>query len=207
MIVDLLISSLFYIPRVPKIPSLYQNRSETPELSSPRAYSSDEAYSLPYDVTPCRSAILDVISYSEGTWHSSSNTNKVFDGPRYDIMYGGGTFYSYKDHPRQLITKWGYTSDASGAYQFLSTTWDRIADELNLLDFSPESQDQAAIHLIKKADALELVDKCTFNRQILNKLAKIWAGIPYVNDQSYYHPQPSKSFEELLNFWDSLNKN
>lgn len=206
MIIDLVISSLFYIPRVPKVPSMFDNRSTTPEISPVKGFSSSYEESYQYVINPCRERILRVISYSEGTYFRSLNTNGVFDRIEYDLMFGGKRFFSFSDHPRQLVSKWGYTSDAAGAYQFLSTTWDSLADELNLPDFSPESQDQAAIHLINKAGVLDEVDKCIFNRRITDALAKTWAGLPYVNDTSYYHPQPSKSFSELLEFWDSLSK-
>lgn len=83
------------------------------------------------------SAFLDTIGYAEGT------------GDRYDYMYTHKVFYSYAGHPRQLQCSYGLCSDAAGRYQFLSTTWDAMRRKLSLPDFSPESQDRAAVQLIK----------------------------------------------------------
>jgi muramidase (phage lysozyme) len=83
------------------------------------------------------SAFLDTIGYAEGT------------GDRYDYMFTHKVFYSYAAHPRQLQCSYGLCSDAAGRYQFLSTTWDGMRRKLGLPDFSPESQDRAAVQLIK----------------------------------------------------------
>lgn len=67
----------------------------------------------------------------------------------YNVIYGGGQFDSYDDHPRQpvMITSGpnkGKYSSAAGKYQFLGSTWDDIAERHDIPDFSPASQDQAA---------------------------------------------------------------
>lgn len=85
-----------------------------------------------------RSALLDTIAGTES--------------PGYNVMYGGSTFTDFTDHPRVAheITvgpNAGLTSTAAGKYQFLSSTWDRVAAELGLTDFTPASQDKAALHL------------------------------------------------------------
>jgi muramidase (phage lysozyme) len=48
-----------------------------------------------------------------------------------------------------------YTSTAAGAFQFLSRTWDECAKALGLTDFSPASQDLAAVFLIDRRKALD----------------------------------------------------
>ena len=67
----------------------------------------------------------------------------------YDMLYGGGKFQGYGDHPRvyQPITSGpdvGQKTSAAGLYQFLGSTWDQQAKKLGLKDFSPANQDTAA---------------------------------------------------------------
>lgn len=67
----------------------------------------------------------------------------------YDMLYGGGRFQGYGDHPRiyQPITSGpdvGKKTSAAGLYQFIGSTWDQQAKKLGLKDFSPPSQDAAA---------------------------------------------------------------
>ncbi|MBE9031802.1 peptidoglycan DD-metalloendopeptidase family protein [filamentous cyanobacterium LEGE 11480] len=84
------------------------------------------------------SAMLDLIAYAEGT------------NSAYNISYTGKRFSGYADHPRALYTANGISSDAAGRYQFLSTTWDKLARKHGLTDFSPANQDRAAIELMKE---------------------------------------------------------
>jgi muramidase (phage lysozyme) len=74
--------------------------------------------------------------------------NKIYSGEAnsYNEVYGGGSFDSYADHPRQRVQIPGTDqwSDAAGAPQFISSTWDAEKSKLGLKDFSPASQDSAA---------------------------------------------------------------
>ena len=69
------------------------------------------------------------------------------------LIYGGGHVTDYSQHPHQRTTipdgqpNAGLTSDAAGKYQFLSSTWDPIAKQLNLPDFSLDSQTKGAAYL------------------------------------------------------------
>ncbi len=112
-------------------------------------------------------AILRVIRTGEGT----------ADAGGYSRLYGGGTFSSYADHPRQKITKWGITSTAAGAYQFLSSSWDETRRLMGLKDFSPASQDLAAVGRIAARGALQDVIAGRFTTA-MRKLNKEWASLP-----------------------------
>lgn len=68
----------------------------------------------------------------------------------YNALALGGTFSDFSDHPTRL--GWtgarrqdGRVTTAAGAYQITRTTWDEIRKRLQLPDFSPASQDAAAV--------------------------------------------------------------
>lgn len=114
-------------------------------------------------------AFLRVIREGE-----SSQTDEA-----YRTVVGGGVFQSYDDHPRRLIDlpSLGVKSTAAGAYQFLARTWDGCREALGLPDFSPASQDLAAVYLIHGRGALDDVlagDIAT----AIGKCAKEWASLP-----------------------------
>jgi muramidase (phage lysozyme) len=115
------------------------------------------------------SAFLWTIRVSEGT--------DVIDG--YSMLVGGGRFDGFADHPRVLVqlSNLGIKSSAAGAYQILRRTWDDVRDKLGLPDFSPASQDAAAVELIKRRGALADVRAGRFNAAI-DKCKKEWASLP-----------------------------
>lgn len=143
-------------------------------------------------------AFLQTIRKAEGT-----------AGPNgYRTMFGGALFGDFSDHPRravQFTDRAGrrlWTS-AAGAYQFMAVsplptggttkvdTWDRIAARLGLTDFSPASQDAAALELIREADALQLVQAGEFDAAV-SKVRRIWASLPGAG-----YAQPERSIETL----------
>ncbi|WP_454710714.1 glycoside hydrolase family 24 protein [Cupriavidus nantongensis] len=161
-------------------------RSEEPGAQSPDFI--DQAENLFYDATEGsffggaeetdmgqaannRAAFLMMIRTAEGTAGSNG----------YRTLFGGGTFDSYADHPRQVVTAMSngkpISSSAAGAYQFLRRTWDTLAARLGLSDFSPASQDAAALELIREAGALGDVDAGRFALAV-RKVRKIWASMP-----------------------------
>ena len=128
-------------------------------------------------------AFLWMLRVSEGT-----------AGPDgYRTMFGYRIFDDWSDHPRQpaqFTDKVGrrlWTS-AAGAYQFMAIspipggrtsvdTWDRIAAKLGLPDFSPASQDRAALALIDEAGAMNDVHAGRFDSAVF-KVRRIWASLP-----------------------------
>ncbi|HEV8283824.1 MAG TPA: glycoside hydrolase family 104 protein [Chitinophagaceae bacterium] len=112
-------------------------------------------------------AFLIMIQYSEGTYGKDA----------YRKLYGGGVFNDFSKHPDTPITKYGITSTAAGAYQILFRTWQELQQKLRLPDFSPESQDKAAIELIKRRRALDDVMAGRFAQAII-KCRKEWASLP-----------------------------
>ena len=116
-------------------------------------------------------AFLQMISVSEGTYGHGD------DG--YNVPVGGDLFQGYAKHPNVLVTlnSKGLKSTAAGRYQFLKRTWDSLALKLHLHDFSPASQDVAAIELIAERGATEDVRSGRFADAVA-KCAPIWASLP-----------------------------
>lgn len=112
-------------------------------------------------------AFLKVIRSGEGT----------SDAGGYSRLFGGGTFSSFADHPRQIVKKSGYNSSAAGAYQFITSSWDETKRVMGLVDFSPASQDFAAIGRIAARGALADVIAGRFDTA-LGKVAREWASMP-----------------------------
>lgn len=135
-------------------------------------------------------AFLAVVRAGEGT-----------AGPDgYRTLFGGGLFDSFADHPRQAFkSKWGWTS-AAGAYQFMVAipgktkvdTWTECVKALNLPDFSPESQDLAAVFLIDRRKALDDVLAGRVEAAIA-RCADEWASLP-----GSRYGQPTRSLKQAL---------
>jgi muramidase (phage lysozyme) len=118
-----------------------------------------------------RKAFLDMIAFSEGTAKLGDNG--------YNVIVGGTLFDDYSDHPRKLITlnARGLKSTAAGRYQLLARYFDAYKKQLNLPDFSPESQDAIAIQQIKECGALVAIDTGEIPLAI-GKCKRIWASLP-----------------------------
>ncbi|PPA76494.1 hypothetical protein C4E15_06785 [Achromobacter spanius] len=127
---------------------------------------------------------LDAIGSAEGT-----------DTHGYNTAFGGGKLDSLADHPRQLHDftqtdgKANKTS-AAGRYQFLQSTWDDVAKSLNLPDFGPESQDIAAVELLRRNGALPAVLADDYDTAI-KKSGSTWASLP---SSPYAQPKRSPGF-------------
>ena len=68
-----------------------------------------------------------------------------------------------------------------GRYQFLSKTWDPLAADLGLTDFTPPSQEKACLELVRRAGAYNLAlksDKLANFKAAVGKLNTIWASLP-----------------------------
>lgn len=126
---------------------------------------------------------------------------KYTEGAGYQTLFGGERFTSFADHPRRRITRMlggkSITSTAAGAYQFLATTWDDCAKACGLDDFSPHSQDVAALYLIDRRQALPAVLSGDWESAIA-ACNREWASLP-----GSPYGQPTKSLPVCLNFLQS----
>ena len=146
------------------------------------------------NLNPAVGKFLDLIRYSEGT----STVRGSDDG--YNVLFGGGMFRSYADHPRKLITLpingRLVASTAAGGYQLLSRYWDAYRKSLNLTGgFTPENQDRVAIQQIRERRALDDI-KAGRLAEAIAKCSNIWASFPG-ND---YDQNPHK-LEKLEKWW------
>lgn len=118
-------------------------------------------------------AFLDMLAVSEGT------AGKGDDG--YNVLYGGGLFTSYDDHPRRYLTfkinGKPITSSAAGRYQILAKFYDAYKASLRLPDFSPASQDAIATQMIREQRALADIEAGDIETAI-RKCRNIWASLP-----------------------------
>lgn len=129
-------------------------------------------------------AFLYLIRWCEGTAKDNG----------YRMLFGGELFEGFAAHPNRRITKplgsKVITSTAAGAYQFLFKTWEECRKALNLPDFSPESQDRAAVYLIQRRGALEDVEAGRL-KDAIRKCALEWASLP-----GSPYGQPTKWYDE-----------
>ena len=130
-------------------------------------------------------AFLWMIRSCEGT----ANANG------YRTLFGYEYFNDFSKHPNRAVTKGGYTSTAAGAYQILYKTWLFVNTRVELPDFSPESQDIAAVELIRYRGALG--DVMTGDiRSAIQKCNKEWASLP-----GSPYGQPVRTLEQAIGYY------
>lgn len=130
---------------------------------------------------------LDVIAMAEGVKHG------------YNTIFGNERFGNLNVHPnvrkqfKQTDGKVNYTT-AAGRYQFLKPTWDGLTRQYGLKDFSPQSQDIAAIGLLIQNGALPHILKGDY-QTATQKSGRTWASLP-----SSPYAQPKRSQAEIDKF-------
>jgi muramidase (phage lysozyme) len=147
------------------------------------------------EINPQARRWLEAISGAEGTQRDAPADS-------YRVLFGGGLFDPSKTgwkHPDKVITSASFPrgSAAAGKYQFMPATYKEVAAKLGLTDFSPRSQDLAALEKIRQRGVDPSKDKIT--PQTLAKLAPEWASLPTLEGKSYYG-QPVKTIDEILEF-------
>lgn len=129
-------------------------------------------------------------------------------GHEYDVLYGGTKFIDFSDHPRVRVPLGdGRFSTAAGKYGFTADTWDDTVRAMRaqgqyVNDFSPPSQDRAALFLAKQryADAakkagitgaaldLEFILSSGSREEILTAkelLGRTWEGLARMKDDDF----------------------
>lgn len=151
-------------------------------------------------------AWLKTLQHAEGTTRRNPMDS-------YRVMFGGGQFNDLSKHPDRVVHGGEYSSAAAGAYQFMPDTWAGVVNKLDLKDFGPESQDLAALHLIRER-YLPFGGLAAFQndlkkgdiRTISNRLAREWASLPTFSGNSAYG-QPVKKLDDLQTYYNEQLKN
>jgi muramidase (phage lysozyme) len=145
-------------------------------------------------ISPNARRWLNTIAFAEGTWGG--------DAPRYDITFGYTPIKDLSRHPDRVVQSGKYASAAAGAYQFMPKTWAGAQKALGLKDFGPQSQDLAALYLLRQRGIDPNKDPIT--PETVAKASGEWASLPNLAGRSAYG-QPVKKFEQLKKFADSPN--
>ena len=123
-------------------------------------------------------AFLDMLALSE-------LGQKILDQSDngYNVLVGSlpgdvHTFSGYMFHPHVLVRlREGLSSTAAGRYQIIFPTWEGVETKLDLPDFSPDSQDKAAVELIQQRGAYGDLVAGRWAVAIA-KCQKEWASLP-----------------------------
>lgn len=148
-------------------------------------------------------AFLDMIAQSE-----IGQTMLAASDDGYNLIVGSRPWHliefdDYADHPRQLIVlRSGLKSTAAGRYQFIVSTWDGLRKDLGLPDFSPLSQDVAAVELLRQCGALDKINAGIIPDAI-RAASGIWASFPSAG----YGQHENKMTQLLTWFSDALAGN
>lgn len=145
---------------------------------------------------------LRVIRFAEGTERGGPDS--------YRVMFGGGLAPDLKRHPDKVIKGGKYSSAAAGAYQFMPSTWEAQAKALGLSDFGQQSQDLAAVNLMRNRlmpiGGLSVLEKEGFSPRVSAALAREWASLPTEKGVSYYG-QPVKKLSDLQKVYNQPSNN
>ena len=127
-----------------------------------------------------------MLAWSEGIDNGRSKPEpRIWRHCRWEL------FTDYSDHPRKLVTlNPKLKSTGAGRYQLLSCWWDAYRKQLGLKDFSPKSQDAAALQQIKERGALPMIDRGDI-RQAIDRCSNIWASLPGAGYGQFEHKADS----------------
>lgn len=135
---------------------------------------------------PNVAAFLEMLRDGEGTLGDKGFTT----------MFTGVQFSGFGDHPRQIQGSGRLRSDAAGAYQYLSTTWDSVAATLGLKDFSPRNQALGAQQLLRNRGAYDAIVRGDL-AAALDSTSYEWASLPSGPGGGGRYGQPNHTYGEV----------
>ena len=147
---------------------------------------------------PSIRAMLDTIGYSEGTGSEYGTVvhGTVIKAPNpADIGRQNVVVTDFSKHPDMLVqVNNSIKSTAAGRYQFLYDTW----TGLGMPDFTPASQDEAAVKLLQRRKMVAPLLRGDFDTAVQHGSLE-WASLPDANrgGQSHYGGQPARTLAQL----------
>lgn len=121
----------------------------------------------------------------------------------YSMLYGGGHFYDYSQHPRiyvpiNLPGYEGKSSSAAGAYQINWPTYQNFAAKTGVTGFTPDEQDVLGMAILQDTGAYDAI----VNGDVMGAFrlaSKRWASMP--GSTAGQNPQQSST---VLNWYNQL---
>jgi murein DD-endopeptidase MepM/ murein hydrolase activator NlpD len=170
-----------------EIPETGTQQTDQGAYEEPPPYSGSGGGNKPSVGTPEQRAMLDAIAFAEGTRDQPNGG--------YKTLFGFGQFDDYSRHPDRVVRKGGYASAAAGRYQFMPRTFNRLAKKLGLKDFSPQSQDRAALELAKELGITpEFLKREGMSPKVSALLGRQWASFP---GKTIGLDQPTKRLKDI----------
>lgn len=143
---------------------------------------------------PLVRAFLRVIRAGESTQDDDAYRLR-YHPTKYPTYFDG-----FDDHPRifePLPDGSGRKSSAAGAYQITATTWDGLVAQYGFKDFTPFTQDQAAVALLYERGAIDPLLHGNFY-EALAKAGPVWASLPGSSLQDGGSKMAMKRAEEVF---------
>lgn len=128
---------------------------------------------------------------------TAEHGERVPDEQRYSRAFGNRVITDLSKYNEDFLVPFKQTdgkmnkTSAQGAYQFIKPTWGDASIALGLSDFSPKSQDLAALFLLNRNGSLQDVIRGDY-KTALKKDADTWASLP-----GSKHPQPTQRYEKV----------
>lgn len=148
-------------------------------------------------------AFLDTIAKCEGTYGKGDNG--------YNVLVGGGLFNNeYKDHPLDytksaIHVRGELYSTAAGRYQIMRFNWfgqkenpaTGLKSMYSFTDFKPETQDRAAILLLKRRKAYDYIKEGKIKTALqTTTIYNEWASLPGNNFKQHKY-----SIDQVVKFY------
>ena len=172
--------------------------------SKPTKSSSDTATDST-KTTGTASTSTDGLSDGWSKWSRVIKAGEGTTGDKgYTTMFTGAQFSDFSKHPELLQRSGKNESDAAGAYQFLSTTYNPAAKALGITDFTPASQEKVGKYLAQKrglATDTVFTDKQSFLKE-LDKIAPEWASMPTLATGTSYYGQGGLTPDQAWNIYN-----